>query len=133
MNLIQTLIISTWSGDFCTIIDSFHFIYQLIIHLLHMIEKLVNVSKKGNDIEYDSKLIHWIKHLQYRFFHTHRLFPNELTLANDWRYLIPHHSNVTFWEYVKVSKSQKQILKFSFEPKTKGKYFCIFALPSKKR
>ena len=31
----------------------------------------------------------------------------------------------------KVSKSQKQILKFSFEPKTEQKYFCIFALASK--
>ena len=32
---------------------------------------------------------------------------------------------------LKVSKSRMQILKFSFEPKNKGKYFCIFALASK--
>ena len=32
---------------------------------------------------------------------------------------------------LKVSKSQKQILKFSFEPKNKQKYFCISALASK--
>ena len=32
---------------------------------------------------------------------------------------------------LKVSKSQKQILKFSFEPKNERKYFCIFALASK--
>jgi hypothetical protein len=32
---------------------------------------------------------------------------------------------------LKVSKSQKQVLKFSFEPKTEGKYFCIFDLISK--
>ena len=29
---------------------------------------------------------------------------------------------------LKVSKSQKQILKFSFEPKNERKYFCISAL-----
>jgi hypothetical protein len=29
---------------------------------------------------------------------------------------------------LKVSKSRKQILKFSFEPKIKRKYFCIPAL-----
>ena len=34
---------------------------------------------------------------------------------------------------LKVSKSRKQILKFSFEPKNKQKYFCIYALASKKR
>ena len=34
---------------------------------------------------------------------------------------------------VKVSKSRKQILKFSFEPKNEQKYFCISALVSKKR
>ena len=34
---------------------------------------------------------------------------------------------------LKVSKSQKQILKFSFEPKNERKYFCISALASKKR
>ena len=33
---------------------------------------------------------------------------------------------------LKVSKSQKQILKFSFEPKNERKYFCISALASKK-
>ena len=33
--------------------------------------------------------------------------------------------------YVKVSKSQKQILKFSFEPKNERQYFCISALASK--
>ena len=32
---------------------------------------------------------------------------------------------------IKVSQSQKQILKFSSEPKTKRKYFCISALASK--
>ena len=32
---------------------------------------------------------------------------------------------------LKVSKSRKQILKFSFEPKNKRKYFCISALASK--
>ena len=34
---------------------------------------------------------------------------------------------------LKVSKSQMQILKFSFEPKNEQKYFCIFALASKIR
>ena len=29
---------------------------------------------------------------------------------------------------LKVSKHQRQILKFSFEPKTEQKYFCISAL-----
>ena len=32
---------------------------------------------------------------------------------------------------IKVSQSRKQILKFSFEPKTERKYFCISALASK--
>ena len=37
-----------------------------------------------------------------------------------------------FWHYslvsqIKVSKSQKQILKFAFEPKNERKYFCISA------
>ena len=32
---------------------------------------------------------------------------------------------------LKVSKSQKQILNFSFEPKNELKYFCITALASK--
>ena len=32
---------------------------------------------------------------------------------------------------IKVSKSQKQILKFSFEPENERKYFCISALASK--
>ena len=32
---------------------------------------------------------------------------------------------------LKVSKSQKQILKFSFEPKNEQKYFCISAVASK--
>ena len=31
----------------------------------------------------------------------------------------------------KASKSRKQILKFSFEPKVEQKYFCISALASK--
>ena len=35
--------------------------------------------------------------------------------------------------FLKVSKSQKQILKFSFEPKNERKYFCTSALASKKR
>ena len=34
---------------------------------------------------------------------------------------------------LKVSKSRKQILKFSFEPKTKQKYFYNSALDYKKR
>ena len=34
---------------------------------------------------------------------------------------------------LKVSKSQKQILKFSLEPKTEQKYFCISGIASKKR
>ena len=33
--------------------------------------------------------------------------------------------------YLKVSKSRKQILKVSFEPKNKQKYFRISALASK--
>ena len=33
----------------------------------------------------------------------------------------------------KVSKSRTQILKFSFEPNSEQKYFCISALASKKR
>ena len=32
---------------------------------------------------------------------------------------------------LKVSKSRKQILKFSLEPKNEPKYFCISALPLK--
>ena len=32
---------------------------------------------------------------------------------------------------LKVSKSRKQILKLSFEPKTERKYFCISARVSK--
>ena len=32
---------------------------------------------------------------------------------------------------LKVSKSRKQILKFSFEPKNERKYFCISAIASK--
>ena len=36
-------------------------------------------------------------------------------------------------DLIEISKSQKQILKFSFEPKNKQKYFCISALASKKR
>ena len=32
------------------------------------------------------------------------------------------------FDFLKVSKSQKQILKFSFEPKSEQKYFCISAL-----
>ena len=32
---------------------------------------------------------------------------------------------------IKVSKSRKQILKFSFELKNERKYFCISALASK--
>ena len=35
--------------------------------------------------------------------------------------------------FVKVSKSQKKILIFSFEPKNEQKYFCISALAYKKR
>ena len=35
--------------------------------------------------------------------------------------------------FLKVSKSRKQILKFSFEPKNRIKYFCISALASTKR
>ena len=34
---------------------------------------------------------------------------------------------------MKVSKSRKQFLKFSFEPKNEQKYFCTSALASKKR
>ena len=34
---------------------------------------------------------------------------------------------------LKVSKSRKQISKFSFEPKNERKYFCISALASRKR
>ena len=35
--------------------------------------------------------------------------------------------------YLKVSKSRKQILKFSFEPENERIYFCISALAYKKR
>ena len=38
-----------------------------------------------------------------------------------------------FHGILKVSKSRKQILKFSFEPKNRIKYFCISALASTKR
>ena len=37
----------------------------------------------------------------------------------------------SFGFMLKVSLSRKQILKFSFEPKTERKYFCISALASK--
>ena len=33
--------------------------------------------------------------------------------------------------FIKVSKSRRQILKFSFEPKNEQNYFCISALASK--
>jgi hypothetical protein len=36
-----------------------------------------------------------------------------------------------FKNVLKVSKSQKQVLKFSFEPKNERKYFCNSALVSK--
>ena len=36
------------------------------------------------------------------------------------------------WWNLKVSKSRKQILKFSFEPKNERKYLCISALASKR-
>ena len=39
-------------------------------------------------------------------------------------------SGISGWA-PKVSKSRKQILKFSFEPKNEQKYFCISALASK--
>ena len=39
-------------------------------------------------------------------------------------------SGISGWA-LKVSKSRKQILKFSFEPKNEQKYFCISALASK--
>ena len=35
--------------------------------------------------------------------------------------------------WLKVSRSRKQILKFSLEPKNEQKYFCISGLASKKR
>ena len=38
-----------------------------------------------------------------------------------------------FWDFKKYSKSRKQILKFSLEPKNEQKYFCISDLASKKR
>ena len=40
---------------------------------------------------------------------------------------------VAGWKAVKVSKSRKQILKFSFAPKNERKHFCISALAYKKR
>jgi hypothetical protein len=42
-----------------------------------------------------------------------------------------NENNSTWGTIVKVSKSWKQILKFSFEPKKEQKYFCISALASK--
>ena len=46
------------------------------------------------------------------------------TLKVDWQHIMI---------CLKVSNSQKQILKFSFEPKIEQKYFCISAIASKKR
>ena len=43
----------------------------------------------------------------------------------DWALGSARHSSL------KVSKSRKQILKFSFEPKSERKHFCISALASK--
>ena len=34
---------------------------------------------------------------------------------------------------IKISKSRKQILKFSFEPKNEQKYFCMSDLAYKRR
>ena len=43
-------------------------------------------------------------------------------------------SHTPLYLLIKVSKSRKQISKFSFEPKIKQKYFCISAaLSTKKR
>ena len=51
---------------------------------------------------------------------------------NPWVYVhLGHALHTTLKLIVKVSKSRKQILKFSFEPKNERKYFCIPALASK--
>ena len=47
--------------------------------------------------------------------------------------LISQLCNFSFALDLKVSKSRKQILKFSFAPKNERKYFCISALAYKKR
>ena len=47
--------------------------------------------------------------------------------ANQWSF----RNAVLLFAQLKVSKSRKQILKFSFEPKNERKYFCISALASK--
>ena len=45
----------------------------------------------------------------------------------------PNQIIISLEHSLKVSKSHKQILKFSFEQKYEQKYFCISALASKKR
>ena len=49
-------------------------------------------------------------------------------------FLIPRHFAQYLYhdsKLLKVNKSQKQILKFSYEPKNEQNYFCISALASK--
>ena len=48
-----------------------------------------------------------------------------------WSIVHHRHTSTLYFYLKKVGKSRKQILKFSFEPKTERKYFCIFALASK--
>ena len=46
-------------------------------------------------------------------------------------YQIREQDIFLFWWMLKVSKSQKQMSKFSFEPKMNDSFFCTSALASK--
>ena len=48
-----------------------------------------------------------------------------------WKVHTYQYNSILKCPQLKVSKSRKQILKFSFEPKNEQKYFCISALASK--
>ena len=78
------------------------------------------------------QLWHVVKSRAYEFFHI--IFEwvswklHNLGYINDEDEMIVPQSE----HCVKVSKSRKQILKFSFEPKRKRKSFCISDLASKK-
>ena len=55
--------------------------------------------------------------------------------ATDLKYVYPHLKVKTYSIYSELAKGQlisKANLKFSFEPKTERKYFCVSALANKK-
>ena len=71
----------------------------------------------------------------YQGFRQKRLWPktsaHHCTYIGKWRRARSTTAPKTFpacQKILKVSKSRKQILKFSFEPKIERKYFCISVL-----